>query len=121
MARRKNEKSKHVFNYQIMREQAGGKQMKSVWRLSAPAKVEKEFGKHPTQKPLALIERCLLASTQPGDLVLDPFSGGGTTVVASVRTGRLGMGIELDARHLELSARRLAAAGRQLPAVAQPR
>ena len=69
----KNEKSKHVFNYKLMREHAGGKQMKSVWRLSSPAKAEKEFGKHPTQKPLALIERCLLASTQPGDLVLDPF------------------------------------------------
>ena len=118
----KNEKSKHVFNYKLMREHAGGKQMKSVWRLSAPTKAEKEFGKHPTQKPLALIERCLLASTQPGDLVLDPFSGGGTTVVASVRTGRRGMGIELDARHLELSARRLAhAAELELPAVAPTR
>ena len=119
----KNEKSKHAFNYKLMREHAGGKQMKSVWRLiQAPRKEEKKFGKHPTQKPLALVERCLLASTQLGDLVLDPFSGGGTTVVASVRTGRCGLGIELDARHLELAARRLAdALGLQLSAMAQPR
>ena len=118
----KSEKSKHVFNYKLMREHAGGKQMKSVWRLSSPAKAEKEFGKHPTQKPLALIERCLLASTQPGDFVLDPFSGGGTTVVASARIKRHGLGIELDARHVELAARRLAQAVElELPAVAHPR
>jgi site-specific DNA-methyltransferase (adenine-specific) len=100
----KNEKSKHLFNYQAMRK-VTGKQMKTVWRqesfqssvletenlkletpapdniwtLSAPGRDEKEFGKHPTQKPLALLERCLLASTNEGDLVLDPFLGGGTT------------------------------------------
>ncbi len=103
----KDERSKHTFNYKLMREHAGGKQMKSVWRLSAPAKIEKQFGKHPTQKPLALVERCLLASTHPGDFVLDPFSGGGTTAVACARTQRHGLGIELEAKHSECAARRL--------------
>ena len=103
----KSAASKHVFNYKLMREHAGGKQMKSVWRISAPNASEKKFGKHPTQKPVALVERCLLASTQPGDFVLDPFSGGGTTAVACVKTNRHCLGIELEARHVEISMRRL--------------
>jgi site-specific DNA-methyltransferase (adenine-specific) len=103
----KDEKSRHTFNYKLMREHAGGKQMKSVWRISAPAAPEKKFGKHPTQKPLALVERCLLASTQPGDFVFDPFSGGGTTAVACLKTQRRCLGIELEAKHIEIAARRL--------------
>jgi site-specific DNA-methyltransferase (adenine-specific) len=103
----KSTKSKHVFNYKLMREQAGGKQMKSVWRIAAPTMAEKKFGKHPTQKPVALIERCILASTHPGDFVLDPFSGGGTTALACARTGRHCLGIELETKHIEMSGRRL--------------
>jgi site-specific DNA-methyltransferase (adenine-specific) len=72
----KSEKSKHVFNYQEMRK-VTGKQMKTVWTMTAPSGEEKKFGKHPTQKPIALVERCLLASTNKGDMVLDPFQGGG--------------------------------------------
>jgi site-specific DNA-methyltransferase (adenine-specific) len=111
----KSAASKHVFNYKLMREHAGGKQMKSVWRIAAPAAGEKKFGKHPTQKPVALIERCLLASTHPGDFVLDPFSGGGTTAVACARTGRHCLGIELEPRHVEMSARRLEQVGSVAP------
>jgi site-specific DNA-methyltransferase (adenine-specific) len=117
----KSEKSKHVFNYQEMRK-VTGKQMKTVWRekefpvgdeempliwtMTAPSNGEKAFGKHPTQKPVALVERCILASTQPGDMVLDPFLGGGTTAVACVRLNRGCLGIELDITHLMLAARR---------------
>ena len=103
----KNEQSKHTFNYKLMREHAGGKQMKSVWRLYSPATAEKKFGKHPTQKPLALVERCLLAATHAGDFVLDPFSGGGTTAVAAARTKRHCLGIELEAKYVDASTRRL--------------
>lgn len=103
----KSAASKHVFNYKLMREHAGGKQMKSVWRIPAPSAAEKKFGKHPTQKPLALVERCLLAATHAGDFVLDPFSGGGTTAVACASTGRHCLGIELEPKHIEMSRRRL--------------
>jgi site-specific DNA-methyltransferase (adenine-specific) len=103
----KNEKSRHVFNYKLMREYAGGKQMKSVWRIPAPGSAEKKFGKHPTQKPLALVERCLLASTHTGDFVLDPFSGGGTTAIACLNRQRHCLGIELETKHVELAAKRL--------------
>jgi site-specific DNA-methyltransferase (adenine-specific) len=81
--------------------------MKTVWTMMAPGKAEKEFGKHPTQKPLALIERCLEASTREGDLVLDPFLGGGTTAVACVRLKRECVGIELDEAHAKLSIQRI--------------
>src|SRR5271165_1719433 len=79
----KNTKSKHTFHYRAMKEAAGGKQMKSVWEIYPPFKQEKLFGKHPTQKPVALLERILLSSTNVGDLVLDPFSGSGTTLLAA--------------------------------------
>jgi site-specific DNA-methyltransferase (adenine-specific) len=105
----KNEKSKHRFNYDLMRQTNGGKQMKTVWTMTAPGGAEKELGKHPTQKPLALVERCLLAATVEGDLVLDPFLGGGTTSVAALRTKRGCVGIELDGAHLNLSQKRIEA------------
>ncbi len=103
----KNEKSKHCFNYALMRETNGGKQMKSVWNMTAPSGDEKTHGKHPTQKPLRLVERCILASTNEGDLVLDPFLGGGTTAVAALRTKRKCVGVEADAAHIELCIRRV--------------
>jgi site-specific DNA-methyltransferase (adenine-specific) len=103
----KDEHARHTFNYKLMREHAGGKQMKSVWRISAPGGGEKKMGKHPTQKPIALVERCLLASTHVGDFVLDPFSGGGTTAVACAKIQRHCLGIELEAKHVEMAARRL--------------
>ena len=120
----KNEKSKHAFNYQEMRK-VTGKQMKTVWRsdeftrdeadldsiwtMTAPGGDEKTHGKHPTQKPVALVQRCLLASTSEGDLVLDPFLGGGTTAVACVRNKRGCVGIEMDEAHANLAAKRIKA------------
>jgi site-specific DNA-methyltransferase (adenine-specific) len=83
-----------------------GKQMKSVWRIAAASTEEKAFGKHPTQKPVALIERCLLASTKQRDLVLDPFNGGGTTGVACLRSRRSYLGMELEPAYIELSIKR---------------
>lgn len=102
----KNEKSKHCFNYQDMKQENGGKQMKSVWRLTAPKTEEKRFGKHPTQKPVALVARCILASTREGDLVLDPFLGGGTTAVAALENKRRAIGIELEDKNIQLAVRR---------------
>ncbi len=78
----------------------GARPPDAIWTLSAPGGDEKEFGKHPTQKPVALIERCLLASTNEGDLVLNPFLGGCTTAIAAIRlkrmrlTGYVGFGIK---------------------------
>ncbi|HEV2435363.1 MAG TPA: site-specific DNA-methyltransferase, partial [Verrucomicrobiae bacterium] len=102
----KSEKSKHVFNYQEMRA-VTGKQMKTVWTMTAPSNGEKTFGKHPTQKPVALVERCVLASTNEGDLVLDPFLGGGTTAVACVRLNRVCVGIDLDLTYITTAAKRV--------------
>ncbi|PIZ18555.1 MAG: site-specific DNA-methyltransferase, partial [Deltaproteobacteria bacterium CG_4_10_14_0_8_um_filter_43_12] len=103
----KNEKSKHCFNYDKMREINAGKQMKSVWTMAAPNGDEKGFGKHPTQKPVTLLERIILASTNEGDLILDPFAGSSTTGVAAVNCRRKYVGLELESEYLELSTKRL--------------
>ena len=103
----KNSKSRHTFNYKLMRQHPGGKQMKSVWNLWPPEKWEKRFGKHPTQKPVALLERILLASSNEGDLVFDPFLGSGTTLLAAFRLHRRSLGCELSAEFLTLSLRRI--------------
>lgn len=103
----RSEKSKHTFNYQDMRQEAGGKQMKSVWQILPPGKAEKGFGKHPTQKPISLLERCIRASTDPGDFVLDPFAGSSTTGVAALTLGRRYCGIEKEEEFVSLSEARL--------------
>src|SRR6266567_1286094 len=102
----KNSKSRHTFHYKLMKETNRGKQMKSVWEIRPPESWEKKFGKHPTQKPVALLERILLASSNEGDLVLDPFSGSGTTLLAAFRLRRHALGCELSAEFLSLSLRR---------------
>jgi len=103
----RDKKSRHTFNYKLMKETNRGKQMKSVWEIKPPENWEKKFGKHPTQKPLALLERILLASSNEGDLVLDPFSGSGTTVLAALRTRRTAVGLELSYEFLSLTTQRL--------------
>lgn len=100
-------KGKHTFNYSLMKEVNGGKQMKDVWLIPLVTKEEKKYGKHPTQKPLALLERIILASTKEGDLVLDPFNGSGTTGLVSVKLNRRYIGIDKELEYCELSFKRL--------------
>jgi site-specific DNA-methyltransferase (adenine-specific) len=102
----RSEKSRHCFNYKLMKKANLDKQMQSLWTILPPRASEKHFGRHPTQKPIELLERIVLASTQPGDLVLDPFSGSGTTGIAAARHGRRYIGIELNPGYLELSVQR---------------
>ncbi|HNX26007.1 MAG TPA: site-specific DNA-methyltransferase [Phycisphaerae bacterium] len=103
----KSQKSKHQFNYEAMRDENGGKQMKSVWRISPPLLEEKRLGKHPTQKPIFLVERCINASTKEGDFVFDPFCGSSTTGVAAIKTKRRFCGIEIEPSFIDLSIHRL--------------
>jgi len=103
----KNQKSKHTFNYELMKQLSNGKQMRNVWEITPPQRKEKAHGKHPTQKPLKLLERILLASTNEGDIVLDPFNGSGSTGVAALRLGRKYLGIEISEEYLDLTIKRL--------------
>ena len=103
---RKNKGVPHYFNYELMREINGGKQMRDVWNLPAIAQWEKSCGKHPTQKPLALLARIILASTQPDAWILDPFSGSSTTGIAANLLGRKFLGMEQEAKFLEMSRER---------------
>ena len=103
----KNEKSTHLFHYQAMREQNGNKQMKSVWNIKPSSKKEKEFGKHPTQKPLALLVRIVEASTNEGDIIFDPFSGSASTGIAAISKNRKFVGCELETEFIDISKKRL--------------
>lgn len=100
---RKHEKIPHKYNYSLMKAINEGKQMTDVWRLPAIARWEKSCGKHPTQKPLALLTRIILASTSENDWILDPFAGSSTTGIAANLCNRRFLGIEQDKAFAELS------------------
>lgn len=103
----KNSQSRHVFNYEAMKEMNNHKQMQSVWNFSPPHISEKQFGKHPTQKPVSLVERCILAATDKGAFIFDPFAGSSTTGVAAIQTKRGFCGVELESEFIQLSTKRL--------------
>ncbi|MGL6125052.1 MAG: DNA-methyltransferase [Metamycoplasmataceae bacterium] len=108
----KNEKSKFTFNYKTMKHINGGTQMKSVWKLpicSGKERLREEGGKkiHSTQKPIALLERVILSSSKPGDIVLDPFSGTGTTAHVAKQLGRKYIAIEKEEKYYNASLKRI--------------
>lgn len=103
---RKEQKIPHIFNYEAMKELNGGTQMKDVWKLPAIATWEKSCGKHPTQKPLGLLTRIILASTLPDAWILDPFTGSSTTGIASSLLGRKFLGIDQCEEFLTMSKKR---------------
>lgn len=103
---RKCKKVPHYYNYELMKELNGGKQMKDVWELPAIAPWEKKCGKHPTQKPLAVLTRAILASTKPNAWILDPFAGSSTTGIAANLLGRRYVGIDQEKKFLEISKNR---------------
>ena len=111
---RKEKKAKHIFHYDLMKNghwpednlKKLGLQMRSVWSLGTPRPIEKKFGKHPTQKPEDLLKRIILASTNKGDLVIDPFTGSSTTGIAAYLLGRKFIGIDNELTFLDLSTKR---------------
>ena len=114
---RKNKKNRHIFNYKDMKHgdfsddqiKNPNKQMRSVWAIGTPKASEKKYGKHPTQKPLALMDRIIKASSNEGDIVLDPFCGSATTGVAALQNKRYFIGIDANENYLKtLAQKRLA-------------
>ncbi len=111
---RKEKKGKHIFNYDRMKNgkwpedqiKKEGLQMRSVWSINTPKPLEKKFGKHPTQKPSDLLRRIVLASTNQGDLILDPFTGSSTTGLAAYHYKRKFIGIDTEKKYLDLSIQR---------------
>lgn len=111
---RKDKNAKHVFHYDLMKN--GGwpddflkkqnTQMRSVWAIGTPKTIEKKFGKHPTQKPEELLKRIVLASTNKGDLIVDPFTGSSTTGIAAHLFGRRFIGIDTEKKYLDVSIKR---------------
>ncbi len=111
---RKDKKGKHKFNYDLMKNgdwpddfiKKPNLQMRSVWSIYPPKNGEKKFGKHPTQKPIDLLVRIILASTDKNDLVLDPFTGSSTTGLAAALNDRKFVGIDMEKKYLDLSIKR---------------
>lgn len=103
---RKSAKVSHYYNYNLMKKINQNKQMTDVWTLPAIAKWEKSCGKHPTQKPLSLLSRIILASTQKDEWILDPFCGSSTTGIASNLLNRRYLGIEKEEEFLKISKNR---------------
>ena len=111
---RKSKKAHHAFNYEEMRDRdwsgdfikKPNKQMRSVWAINTPRPFEKTFGKHPTQKPEALLRRIILASTRKGQTVLDPFTGSSTTGLIANLYDRHFIGIDSEKSYLDLSIKR---------------
>lgn len=99
-------KKKYKFNYELMKELNNNKQMKDVWITSLTKPSEKKQGKHPTQKPLAILDRIILASTDENDLILDPFCGSSTTGISAIKLNRQFIGIDNEKEYLDLSIRR---------------
>lgn len=100
---RKKEKVPHYYNYELMKRINDDKQMTDVWRLPAIAPWEKSCGKHPTQKPLSVLSRIIMASTKTNAWILDPFAGSSTTGIAANLLGRKFLGIERDEKYAEIS------------------
>ena len=100
---RKQKKVAHYYNYDLMHKLAGDRQMTDVWRMPAIAPWEKTCGKHPTQKPLALVVRAILASTRSDALILDPFTGSSTTGIAANLLGRHFVGVDNCEEFLKIS------------------
>lgn len=106
---RKSKKAKHYFHYDLIKNGGWGedfikkpnKQMRSVWAIRTPKNEEKKHGKHPTQKPEALLERIILACSREKDIVLDPFCGSGTTGVVALRNNRRFVGFETERQYLD--------------------
>src|SRR3989338_5604757 len=120
---RKEKKAKHTFNYGLMKSgrwpednlKKPGLQMRSVWSMGTPKPVEKKFGKRPTQKPEDLLKRIVLASTNKGDVVIDPFTGSSTTGIVAHRYSRKFIGIDMEPKYLDLSIKRFEDLNSNLP------
>ena len=107
---KKSTESKHTFNYQVSKEinfDNVGKQMLSLWKIMPPKKEEKKHGKHPTQKPLTLLDRIIRIASNENDLVLDPFCGSGTTAISCLLNNRKFIGTELEEQYVNLAIKRL--------------
>jgi len=104
-----------VFNYEVAKKLNGGKQMRNLWSIPYPPRSERQYGRHPSQKALDLIARIVLIATRPGDLILDPFGGSGTTGVAAQSLGRRWVMIENNPEYLQIARQRLACEYLPLP------
>ena len=98
---------KWTFNYHTMKAMNNNKQMRNMWEIPLIKPSERKYGKHPSQKPIQVVERLVLAGTNEGDFILDPFSGTGTTAVVAEKHHRKWMMIEKEEEYNQIAQKRL--------------
>lgn len=103
---RKSQHGRHCYNHDLMVQINGGKPLTDVWKIPTPGSWERTCGKHPTQKPLRLLYRIILAASKEGDTILDPFAGSCTTGIAANLLGRNFIGIDMSKEYLNYGIRR---------------
>lgn len=99
---------KWVFNYQVLKEFNNGKQLRNVWDVPMTSVSEKEFGKHPSQKPKEVINRLILGCSNEEEIILDPFLGSGTVAMVAKYHNRKYIGIDNNPDYIDLAKKRIA-------------
>ncbi len=107
---------KYRFNYDLAKQMNGGKQMRNLWQINAA----RHITKHPTEKPIALLDRIVKIASCPGDVVVDPFMGSGTTGVVAQSLGRHFLGFEIDANYFGMAVKRIREEAKKLSPKVSP-
>ena len=102
-----NKAKNWTFNYQQMKAMNNNRQMRNMWEIPLTKPSERKYGKHPSQKPLEVVERLILAGTNKEDLILDPFGGAGTTGIGAQKHNRNWVMIEKEELYNEIARQRL--------------
>jgi site-specific DNA-methyltransferase (adenine-specific) len=96
-----------TFNYKQLKELNGGVQMRNMWDIPSTPTSEKKHGKHPSQKPIGLINRLVTGGSNKNDMIIDPFMGSGTLPVVAIMTGRKFIGIDDNEQYCNLALKRI--------------
>lgn len=96
-----------TFNYKDLKKINGDLQMRNMWDIISTPKSEKKYGKHPSQKPVDVINRLVIGCSNKDDIIIDPFMGSGTLPVVAKMTGRKFIGIDSDKKYCELAKKRV--------------
>ncbi len=99
--------TKWIFNYESLKEMNEGKQMRNMWNIPMTPLSEKKFGKHPSQKPVELIKRLVMGSSNKNQVILDPFMGSGTIPLVAKLLERKFLGVDNNKNYCKIAARRL--------------
>tara|TARA_R100000656_G_scaffold17664_1_gene16486 strand:+ start:83 stop:451 length:369 start_codon:yes stop_codon:yes gene_type:complete len=104
-----------IFNYEKLKGLTeNGKQMRNMWDIPMTPNGEKEFGKHPSQKPLQVMDRLVIGLTEKKDIILDPFCGSGSTALSAINNNRHYYAIDKNSEYTRLARKRITGRSKQI-------